>query len=165
MFMMPDWLEIDIFGRIRADLAGTTPNKVISPGLSSELFLRRPDVVAAEYRLKAAHANIGAARAAFFPSISLTTAIETVSADLSGLFKDGPGTWGFTPQIALPIFDARTWSAYDVTKVDREISVTQYGNTIQTAFPEVDDALAVQGTVNRQIAAQQFALARDLDIR
>ena len=138
-----------------SDLAGVTPPKDISPGLSSELLLRRPDVLAAEHRLKAANANIGAARAAFFPRISLTTAIGTASADLSGLFKSGQGTWSFTPQIVMPIFDARTWSAYDVTKVEREISVAQYEKAIQTAFREVADALAVQGTVNRQIAAQQ----------
>lgn len=138
-----------------SDLAGVTPPKEVSPGLSSELLLRRPDVAAAEHRLKAANANIGAARAAFFPRISLTTSIGTASADLSGLFKDGSGTWGFAPRIVVPIFDARTWSAYDVTKVEMEISVTQYERAIQTAFREVADALAVQGTVNRQIEAQQ----------
>ncbi|MFH1125325.1 MAG: TolC family protein, partial [Pseudomonadota bacterium] len=117
--------------------------------------LRRPDVAAAEHRLKAANANIGAARAAFFPRISLTTVIGTASADLSGLFKDGSGTWGFAPQIAIPIFDARTWSAYDVTKVDKEIALAQYEKAIQTAFREVADALAVRGTVDQQLAAQQ----------
>ncbi|MFZ3114144.1 MAG: TolC family protein, partial [Syntrophales bacterium] len=100
-------------------------------------------------------ANIGAARAAFFPRISLTTAIGTASADLSGLFKGGSGTWSFAPQIAVPIFDARTWSAYDVTKVEREISVAQYEKAIQAAFREVADALAAQGTLDQQIAAQQ----------
>ena len=138
-----------------ANLGGVRSLKEISSGLSSELLLHRPDVLAAEHRLKAANANIGAARAAFFPRISLTTAIGTASADLSGLFKEGSGTWGFAPQIAIPIFDARTWSAYDVTKVDREISVAQYEKAIQTAFREVADALAVKGAVNLQIAAQQ----------
>jgi outer membrane protein, multidrug efflux system len=137
------------------ELGGVIPPREISPGLSSELLLRRPDVLSAEHRLKATHANIGAARAAFFPRISLTSAIGTASADLSGLFQTGSGTWSFAPQIALPIFDARTWSAYDVTKVEREISVAQYEKTIQTAFREVADALAVLGTVNQQIAAQQ----------
>jgi multidrug efflux system outer membrane protein len=112
-------------------------------------------VLAAEHRLKATNANIGAARAAFFPRISLTTAIGTASADLSGLFQSGSSTWSFAPQITLPIFDARMWSAYDVTKVEREISMAQYEKAIQTAFREVADALAVRGTVNRQIAAQQ----------
>ena len=137
------------------DLAGVTPPKDVSPGLSSELLLRRPDVLAAEHQLKAANANIGAARAAFFPRISLTTAIGTASADLSGLFKSGQGTWSFAPQIVMPIFDARTWSAYDVTKVEKEIAVAQYEKTIQAAFREVADALAEQDTVNRRIAAQQ----------
>jgi multidrug efflux system outer membrane protein len=138
-----------------AELGSVSPPKEISPGLSSELLLRRPDVLAAEHQLKAANANIGAARAAFFPRISLTTAIGTASAELSGLFKSGQGTWSFAPQIIMPIFDARTWSAYDVTKVEREISVAQYEQAIQVAFREVADALAVRGTVSQQIAAQQ----------
>ena len=138
-----------------AELGSVSHPKEISPGLSSELLLQRPDVLAAEHQLKAVNANIGAARAAFFPRISLTTAIGTASADLSGLFKSGQGTWSFAPQIIIPIFDARTWSAYDVTKVEREISVAQYEKVIQTAFREVADALAVRGTVNQQIAAQQ----------
>ncbi len=138
-----------------ADLVGVNPPKEISPGVSSELLLRRPDVLAAEHRLKAANANIGAARAAFFPRISLTAVGGTASADLSGLFKSGQGAWTFTPLVTIPIFDARTWSAYDVTKVEREIFLTQYEQTIQTAFREVADALAVRGTVNQQIAAQQ----------
>ncbi|MHB9096838.1 MAG: efflux transporter outer membrane subunit [Syntrophales bacterium] len=138
-----------------SDLAGVTPPQEVSPGLSSEVLLQRPDVMAAEHRLKAANANIGAARAAFFPRISLTTTLGTASADLSGLFASGQGTWGFAPQIVMPIFDARTWPAYDVTKVEKEISVAQYEQAIQAAFREVADSLAVRGTVNRQIAAQQ----------
>ncbi|MCE5262986.1 MAG: efflux transporter outer membrane subunit [Deltaproteobacteria bacterium] len=138
-----------------ADLESVRPPKEIDPGLSSEVILRRPDVLAAEHLLRAANANIGAARAAFFPRIALTAAIGTASADLSGLFKGGSGTWAFSPQIVMPIFDARTWSAYDVTKADREISVTQYEKAIQAAFREVADALAVRGTVDRRIAAQQ----------
>jgi multidrug efflux system outer membrane protein len=138
-----------------SELGGVIPPREISPGLSSERLLRRPDVMAAEHRLKATHANIGAARAAFFPRISLTSAIGTASADLSGLFQSGSGTWSFAPRIAIPIFDARTWSAYYVTKVEREISVAQYEKAIQTAFREVADALAILGTVNEQIAAQQ----------
>jgi multidrug efflux system outer membrane protein len=138
-----------------SELASVRPPREISAGLSSELLLRRPDVLAAEHQLKASNANIGAARAAFFPRISLTTAIGTASADLSGLFKSGSGVWSFAPQIVMPIFDARTWFAYDVTKIDKEISVAQYEKAIQTAFREVADALAVRGTVNQQIAAQQ----------
>ncbi len=137
------------------ELSSVSPPKDILPGLSSEILLNRPDVLAAEHGLKAANANIGAARAAFFPRISLTTSIGTASASLSGLFKDGSSTWNFAPQIVMPIFDARTWYAYDVTKVDKEISVAQYEKAIQSAFREVADSLAVQGTVNRQIEAQQ----------
>ena len=136
-------------------LGSVIPPKEISPGTSSELLLQRPDVLMAEHRLRAANANIGAARAAFFPRIALTSAIGTASAELSGLFKSGSDVWSFAPQIVLPIFDARTWSAYDATKIDREIAVAQYEKAIQTAFREVADALAVQGTVNRQITAQQ----------
>ena len=137
------------------ELGNVRPIRDISPGLSSELLLRRPDVLAAEHRLKAANANIGAARAAFFPRISLTTSFGTASAELSGLFKGGSGTWSFAPQIIVPIFDARTWSAYDVTKVEKEIAIAQYERAIQAAFRETVDALAIQGTVNRQIEAQQ----------
>lgn len=137
------------------DLSTVSPPREISPGISSEALLRRPDVLQAETLLKAANANIGAARAAFFPRISLTAAIGTASDELSGLFKGGTGTWSFTPQIIMPIFDARTWSALKVSKADREIVLTQYEKTIQTAFREVADALAVRGTVDEQVSAQE----------
>lgn len=137
------------------DLAGVSPPRDISPGLTSELLLQRPDVLAAEHRLKAANANIGAARAAIFPRISLTTSIGTASAELSGLFKAGSDVWTFVPQIVMPIFDPRVWYAYDVTKIEKEISVAQYEKSIQTAFREVADALAEKGMVNQRIAAQQ----------
>lgn len=137
------------------DLASVTPLKEISPGLSSETLLRRPDILAAEHRLKGAYAFIGAARAAFFPRISLTTSIGTASDDLSGLFSSGTGTWSFTPQIVMPIFDARIWAAYRVSKTDREIILTQYEKVIQTAFREVADVLSVQGTIDQRVSAQQ----------
>jgi outer membrane protein, multidrug efflux system len=117
-----------------AELGGVSAPKEIFPGASSELLLRRPDVLAAEHRLKAANANIGAARAALFPRISLTTAIGTASADLSGLFKSGQDTWSFSPQIIIPIFDARTWSAYDAIKVEREIALAQYEKESRPPF-------------------------------
>jgi multidrug efflux system outer membrane protein len=123
--------------------------------MSSEVLLHRPDILYAEHLLKASDANIGTARAALFPRISLTTAIGTASAELSGLFKAGSDTWNYSAQIVLPIFDARTWSALRVTKVEREIALAQYEKAIQTAFREVADALAVQGTVQDQLAAQQ----------
>jgi multidrug efflux system outer membrane protein len=138
-----------------ADLAGVKPPKEISPGMSSEVLLNRPDILAAENLLKAANANIGAARAAFFPRITLTTAGGTASAELSGLFASGSGAWIFAPQIVMPIFDARLWPAYEATKVDKEIAVAQYERAIQTAFREVADALAVRGTVDQQLSAQQ----------
>ena len=138
-----------------ADLTDVKPPQEIFAGLSSEVLLHRPDIMAEEHRLKAVNANIGAARAALFPRISLTTFFGTASSELSGLFKDGSGTWGFAPQIVLPIFDARLWSLLDATKVEREIAVAQYEKAIQTAFREVADALAVRGTVDRQLAAQQ----------
>ncbi len=137
------------------ELNGVTPPKEISPGLSSEVLLRRPDVLQAEDLLKAANADIGAARAAFFPRISLTAAIGASSSELSGLFKAGSGAWSYAPQIVMPIFDARTWSAHKAAKVQREIAVTQYEKAIQSAFREVADALAVRGTVDQQVAAQQ----------
>lgn len=137
------------------DLAGVAPHQEIAAGLQSDILLRRPDVLAAEHRLKAANANIGAARAAFFPRISLTAALGTASAELSGLFKGGSNAWNFTVPISIPIFDGRTWSAYDVTKVNKELTIAQYERAIQTAFREVADALAVRGTVNQRIAAQQ----------
>lgn len=137
------------------DLASVKPPKEISPGLSSEVLLRRPDILAEEHRLKAANANIGAARAAFFPRIALTTAVGTASSELSGLFKAGSGTWSFAPQIVMPIFDARLWSAYDATKVEKAIALAQYEKTIQMAFREVADVLAVRGTVDSQLSAQQ----------
>jgi multidrug efflux system outer membrane protein len=146
-----------------ADLGSVSPPKEISPGLSSEVLLLRPDIMAAEHQLKAANAYIGAARAAFFPRISLTAAVGTASSELSNLFHSGQGTWAFAPQIVMPIFDARLWSAYDVTIAEREIAVAQYERAIQTAFREVADALAVAGTADQQVSAQQSlvdALAR-----
>jgi multidrug efflux system outer membrane protein len=119
------------------------------------VLLNRPDIAAAEHRLKGANAFIGAARAALFPRISLTGALGTASDDLTGLFKSGAGTWNFTPQVTAPIFDARAWAALGVSKTDRRIILTQYERAIQTAFREVADALAVQGTINDQLAAQK----------
>jgi outer membrane protein, multidrug efflux system len=137
------------------DLKNVRAPKDISPGLSSEQLLQRPDVISAEHSLKAAYANIGAARATFFPRISLTTSIGTASAELSGLFGSDSGAWSFAPQIVVPIFDARTWSAYRVTKVEKEISIARYEKSIQTGFREVADALAEKGMVKQRVAAQK----------
>ncbi len=138
-----------------SDLASVNPPRDISPGLSSEVLLCRPDIMAAEHQLKGAYAFIGAARAAFFPRISLTTTMGTASDKLSGLFDAGTDTWSFTPQIVMPIFDSRTWAAHRVSKAVQKIALTQYEKTIQMAFREVADALAVRGTVDQQVAAQQ----------
>ncbi len=137
------------------DLKNVTPPREFSAGLSSTVLLSRPDILAAEHRLQGANANIGAARAAFFPRITLTASAGTASDELSGLFKSGSGTWLFSPQIIVPIFDARTWHAYDVTKIEKEISIAEYEKAIQTAFREVADALAEKGTIHQRIAAQQ----------
>jgi len=145
----PDWSGVP------SDLSGVNPPMHVNAGISSDLLLRRPDVLQAEDLLKAANADIGAARAAFFPRISLTAAIGTASSDLSGLFKSGSGAWSYAPQIVMPIFDARTWSAHKAAKVQREIAVAQYERTIQGAFREVADALAARGTVDQQVAAQE----------
>lgn len=137
------------------ELGSITPPKEISPSLPSEVLLRRPDLLQAEHQLKAANADIGAARAAFFPRISLTAAFGTSSSELSGLFQAGSAAWSYAPQIVMPIFDARTWSANRAAKVQREIAVTQYEKAIQSAFREVADALAIRGTVDQQVSAQQ----------
>jgi outer membrane protein, multidrug efflux system len=127
----------------------------VSPGMSSEVLLRRPDILQAENLLKASNANIGAARAAFFPRIALSTAMGTASGDLSGLFKAHSFVWNYAPQIVMPIFDARLWGALKATKVEREIAVAQYERAIQAAFREVADALARKGTLGDQLEAQQ----------
>ncbi len=152
---LPDHLLPDELGQI-------SPFADISPGLSSEILVGRPDIMAAEHRLKGAHAVIGAARAAFFPRIALTTTLGTASHQLAGLFKSGTDTWSYAPQIVMPIFDARTWSAYRASKVQREIAVAEYERAIQGAFREVADTLATRGTIDRQLAAQQ-ALVDALD--
>ena len=142
-------------GLLPTGLAAILPPRTITPGLPSEALLLRPDIMAAEYRLKGGYAFIGAARAAFFPSISLTTTIGTASDQLSGLFGSGSDTWNFTPAVAMPIFDPRTWAAYRVSKAQQKILLTQYEKTIQTAFREVADSLAVQEHIGQQIAAQE----------
>jgi multidrug efflux system outer membrane protein len=146
-----------------SDFMSISPFKEISPGISSEVLLSRPDILAAEHRLKAANANIGAARAAFFPTISLTTTVGTASYELSSLFKAGSATWSFAPQIVMPIFDTRLWSALRGIKVEREIALAQYEKAIQTAFKEVADALAKQGTVGDQLAAQESLVQASTD--
>jgi multidrug efflux system outer membrane protein len=110
----------------------------------------------ADRALRSANANIGVARAAFFPSISLTASGGSASRDLSGLFKGGSGTWSFAPQINLPIFDGGVNRAnLDIAKADRDISVAQYEKAIQVAFREVADALATRGTIDERLNSQE----------
>lgn len=124
--------------------------------LPSSLLQRRPDVLAAEHTLKSANIDIGAARAAFFPSISLTANAGSSSSALSGLFKSGSGAWTFAPSISVPIFDGGSNRAtLDAAKTEREIQVQTYQQTLQNAFKEVADALAVRSTLDRRLAAQQ----------
>jgi multidrug efflux system outer membrane protein len=125
-------------------------------GVPSEVLSRRPDVVQAEYALRAANASIGAARAAFFPSISLTANVGTASASLDGLFASGSRAWSFMPQIRLPIFEAgRLQASLDVAEIQRDINVAQYEKAIQSAFREVADALAERATLAEQLDAQR----------
>lgn len=128
----------------------------IPAGLPSDLLQRRPDVLQAERSLQAANANIGAARAAFFPKITLTGTTGVASPTLSNLFDSGNSAWTFVPRISLPIFDGGVNLAnLTISKVDREIAVANYEKSIQTAFREVADALADRGTLDERLASQQ----------
>lgn len=130
--------------------------KEIAPGLRSDVLLNRPDILQAEALLKGANANIGAARAALFPRITLTTNIGVTSSELSNLFKPGSDTWNFAPQIVMPIFNAgSTMASLKAAKIDRDIAVAQYEKAIQTAFREVSDTLARRRTIGEQMAAQK----------
>ncbi len=137
-------------------LLNITAVRDLPAGLPSDLLQNRPDILEAEHQLKAANADIGVARAAFFPSITLTGSISTASNQLSGLFKPGSRAWSFAPQVNLPIFDAGLNSAnLRVSEANRGIYLAQYEKAIQNAFREVADALANQGTLGTQLAAQQ----------
>lgn len=128
----------------------------IPAGLPSDLLILRPDIRAAEQRLISANANIGAARAAFFPRISLTGSIGTVSTELSDLFGSGTGTWSFMPQISLPIFDGgRNRANLALSEVRKNQAVVAYEQTIQVAFREVADALVARDNLEEQVAAQE----------
>ncbi len=143
-------------------LADATPMQALPAGLPSDLLVRRPDVRMAEQQLIGANANIGAARAAFFPRISLTAQFGTVSDELSGLFKSGSWAFSLAPQLALPIFDAgRNQAGLESARAGREIAVAQYEKSIQTAFREVSDALAGQATLQEQVDAQRAQAQAD----
>lgn len=126
----------------------------IPVGLPADLLQRRPDILQAEFDLKAANANIGAARAAFFPSVSLTATAGSLSPDLSGLFDGGSGSWLFKPSINIPIFNAgRLRANLDYSEIQKDINVARYEKSIQTAFQEVADGLIERTTYKQQLAA------------
>ncbi|MDP9940907.1 efflux transporter outer membrane subunit [Ectopseudomonas alcaliphila] len=128
----------------------------IAPGTSSELIERRPDILASEHRLKARNADIGAARAAFFPRITLTGSVGSSSTELSGLFEGGSRAWSFAPTLSLPIFaGGRNRANLDLAEVRQDAAVADYEGTIQTAFREVADALAATDTLRREEAARR----------
>jgi multidrug efflux system outer membrane protein len=125
-------------------------------GVPSAVLLRRPDVLAAEHTLRAANADIGVARAAFFPNITLTANLGSASNQLSNLFKSGTGAWTFAPLLSLPIFHGGALMGnLDMAHADEKIALAQYEKTIQSGFREVADALALTATLNRQHAAQE----------
>lgn len=148
-----------------ADINGYLPEKPVNspllvqdlaPGMPSELLEHRPDIRAAEFRLRARNADIGAARAAFFPRISLTGMFGSSSAELSDLFGGGQRAWSFAPQISLPIFDGgRNRAGLDLATVRKDIAVAEYEKSIQTAFREVADALAATDTLRREEYARK----------
>jgi multidrug efflux system outer membrane protein len=131
-------------------LAGVLPQ-----GAPSEVLLNRPDIAAAEYSLMAANANIGAARAAFFPRITLVGAYGSGAGDLGDLFTGGTRMWSFVPSVSLPIFTGgAAWAAYQVSQRDKDIAIANYEKAIQVAFKEVADALATEGTIEAELKAQ-----------
>ena len=128
----------------------------VPAGLPSDLLARRPDILQAEALLRAENANIGAARAAFFPSISLTGSVGTASASLGGLFGAGSLAWAFVPSITVPIFQGGALRAnLDLATLQKDVGIAQYEKAIQTAFREVADGLAGRGTFDDQLAAQE----------
>jgi multidrug efflux system outer membrane protein len=133
-------------------------------GLPSDLLANRPDIRAAEQQLIAANANIGAARANFFPRISLTGSVGSASTELTGLFKSGSFGWTFAPQMVLPLFDyGRNTALLGSARAGRDIAVAQYERSIQTAFREVADALAGQSTFSEQLRAQRAVAEAEAD--
>lgn len=135
---------------------GVTSVAELPPGVPSEVLTRRPDVMASERRLQAANANIGAARANFFPRITLTGSAGSASRELDGLFAAGSSTWGFTPAVTLPIFTGgANVATLQASEADRDIAVAGYERAIQSAFREVADALAQRSTVDEQYQAQK----------
>jgi multidrug efflux system outer membrane protein len=155
-------LTLIVGAPIAANLLPATMTSAVSAvaeipaGVSSEVLTRRPDILQAERALRATNASIGAARAAFFPTISLTTSAGSASRSLGGLFDSGSGAWSFMPQIRLPIFEAgRLTASLESTKVQRDINIAQYEKAIQSAFREVADAFAERATLDEQLDARR----------
>ena len=148
---------------VQTDVFDTSdPVRNLRVGLPSDLLTQRPDILEAEHQLKSAYANIGAARAAFFPNISLTGNYGVASPELDGLFASGTRSWLFTPTISLPIFNGgRLRSNLDLAHVRRNLAVTNYELTVQTAFRDVADALAAQQWLLDQVNIQRQALAAE----
>lgn len=140
-------------------LADVRPLADVPEGLPSSLLERRPDIASAEHRLKAANANIGAARANFFPTISLTGSLGSLSPDASDLFKGGTDYWQFMPQFYLPLFDTgRNTARLEVSKAEKEMAVALYEKSIQSAFREVRDTLAQRRNIGNQLEAEEALL-------
>ena len=136
------------------------PRQALPAGLPSDLLTRRPDILQAEHNLRAANADIGAARAAFFPRLSLTTSLGYSSSEMGKLFDSGSRVWSFAPQLTVPIFNAgRLRSELRLAEVRTSSAVAEYERAIQTAFREVADGLAGRETYGRQIEAQQRVVA------
>jgi multidrug efflux system outer membrane protein len=134
----------------------------VPAGLPSELLTRRPDVLQAEAVLRGANADIGAARAAFFPSISLTGSVGTVSPELHSLFRSNTREWSFVPSIVLPIFHGGELRAsLDAAKIEKDVRIAQYEKVIQAAFMDVANGLAARGTYNEQVAALERYVAAE----
>ena len=136
----------------------------VPEGLPSNLLTHRPDILSAEHALRAANANIGAARAAFLPSIQLTASGGTASNRLKDLFRSGTGTWSFAPSITLPIFTGgQNRANLDLAHIEKNVAIAQYELSIQTAFREVSDALSARGTYIDQRRSQGALVAADAD--
>ncbi|API60787.1 RND transporter [Tardibacter chloracetimidivorans] len=163
-------LGVLIGGPLPQDLPPPMPllsqvDQRVGAAVPSDVLVSRPDVLSAEQRLRAANANIGAARAAFFPRISLTGSFGYASTDLDNLFGDDGETWSFGPSLVLPIFDfGRNAANLDVAEARKDIAVATYERTVQTAFQEVADALAARRYLTEQVDAQARALAAQRDL-
>ena len=144
----------------QAEVTEVASVRPLPAGMPGDVLLQRPDVMAAEHVLLSANANIGAARAAFFPSISLTGSIGSASSELSGLFDSGTRVWSFIPKLTLPIFQGGKLRAnLGVATADRDIALAQYEKAIQVGFREAADALALNESLDAQLSSQQALVA------